>query len=415
MTSQIICMNKLGLAAASDSSVTISRGNNRRTYASAEKIFSLGPDHKVIVLHSGTTEFLDHPFEVLLTEWKKTLNRPLQKLDDYVDNFINWISHRQDLFSEDLQNEFLKNLAREYLLVIRTYIMNALEEKEIPSSEWNSEEAFRVANEVLENDIAWLDDRPDLIGLNANWCDSRYNFFKDVFSEVIEYVFDDVPRNHISDKHYETICRRLMYKSFDSYDFDAKLVFAGYGEQDIYPIESFISLQGAIADRPRHQRGSDAISTSHSSNLRTHGQDEAIHTFLRAYHRSFLQLAISNLEEYSSLLESDVIASLPQGEDEEVETAVQERLEKQIEKLRAAFFEKSEKDWVDPFTSTLAGLPITSLAKMAESLIELQILRQSSQAVQDTVGGPVDVAVVTRERGVEWFRHKTVDDLWRSI
>jgi hypothetical protein len=52
---------------------------------------------------------------------------------------------------------------------------------------------------------------------------------------------------------------------------------------------------------------------------------------------------------------------------------------------------------------------------MAESLIELQILRQSSQAVQDTVGGPVDVAVVTRERGVEWFRHKTVDDLWRSI
>jgi hypothetical protein len=52
---------------------------------------------------------------------------------------------------------------------------------------------------------------------------------------------------------------------------------------------------------------------------------------------------------------------------------------------------------------------------MAESLIELQILRQSSQAVQDTVGGPVDVAVVTRERGVEWFRHKTVEDLWRSI
>jgi hypothetical protein len=408
-------MNKLGLAAASDSSVTISRGNNRRTYASAEKIFSLGPDHKVIVLHSGTTEFLDHPFEVLLTEWKKTLNRPLQKLDDYVDNFINWISHRQDLFSEDLQNEFLKKLAREYLLVIRTFIMNALEEKEIPSNEWNSEEAFRVANEVLENDIAWLDDRPDLIGLNANWSDSRYNFFKDVFSEVIEYVFDDVPRNHISDKHYEAICRRLMYKSFDSYDIDAELVFAGYGEQDIYPVESFISLQGAIADRPRHQRGSDAISTSRSSNLNTHGQSEAIHTFLRAYHHSFLQLAISNLEEYSSLLESDVIATLPQVEGHKVEAAVQERLEKQIEKLRAAFDEKSQNDWVDAFTSTLAGLPITSLAKMAESLIELQILRQSSQAVQDTVGGPVDVAVVTRERGVEWFRHKTVDDLWRSI
>ena len=415
MTSQIICMNKLGLAAASDSSVTISRGDNRRTYASAEKIFSLGPEHKVIVLHSGTTEFLDHPFEVLITEWKKTLSRPLQKLDDYVDSLINWISHRQDLFSEELQTDFLKNLAREYLLDIRSYIMSALEDKEIPSSEWNSEEAFRIANEVLENDISWLDERSDLIGLNANWCDARYNFFKDSFQEVIEYVFDDVPRNHISDKHYEAICRRLMYKSFVSYDYDAKLVFAGYGEQDIYPIQSFIELQGAIADRPRHQRANVSISPSHSSHLRTHGQDEAIHTFLRAYHQSFLQVAISNLKEYSSALESDVIANLIQGDDEAVEGAVEERLEKQIEKLRSAFYEKSEKDWVDPFTSTLAGLPITSLAKMAESLIELQILRQSSQAVQDTVGGPVDVAVVTRERGVEWFRHKTVDDLWRSI
>jgi hypothetical protein len=408
-------MNKLGLAAASDSSVTISRGNNRRTYASAEKIFSLGPEHKVILLHSGTTEFLDHPFEVLITEWKKTLNRPLQKLDDYVDSLINWISHRQDLFSEELQSEFLKDLAREYLLDIRSYIMTALEDQKVPSNEWNSEEAFRIANEVLENDITWLDGRADLIGLNSNWCDSRYNTFKDVFSEVIEYVFDDVPRNHISEKHYEAICRRLMFKSFPSYQFDARIVFAGYGEQDIYPIQSYIDLQGAIADRPRYQRASEEITPSMGSNLRTHGQDEAIHTFLRAYDRSFLQVAISNLREFSATLENDVIASLTQGENEEVEGVVQERLTEQIERLRSSFEEKSERDWVDPFTSTLAGLPITSLAKMAESLIELQILRQSSQAVQDTVGGPVDVAVVTRERGVEWFRHKTVEDLWRSI
>ena len=52
---------------------------------------------------------------------------------------------------------------------------------------------------------------------------------------------------------------------------------------------------------------------------------------------------------------------------------------------------------------------------MAESFIELQILRQSSQAVQDTVRGPVDVAVITLGKGFEWFRHKTVDDQWKNL
>ena len=52
---------------------------------------------------------------------------------------------------------------------------------------------------------------------------------------------------------------------------------------------------------------------------------------------------------------------------------------------------------------------------MAENLIELQILRQSSQAIQDTVGGAVDVAVITLEKGFQWFKHKTLDDLWGNL
>jgi hypothetical protein len=408
-------MNKLGLAAASDSSVTISRGDNRRTYASAEKVFSLGPEHKVIVLHSGTTEFLQHPFEVLITEWKKTINRPLQKLDDYVDSLLNWISHRQDLFSEELQGEFLRKVATDYLIEIRQSIINNLNYDEVAASEWNSEEAFRIANETLENDVAWLDKIADLVGLNSNWSDARYNLYKDIFKEVIDWVFDDVPRNEISDQHYEAICRRLLYKSFGLDNHDARLVFAGYGEQDIYPVQTAVTLQGAVADRPRYVRESLSITPSFECALRTHGQDEAIQTFLRAYDQSFLRVATNNLKDYSALLEREVISRLIEEDDESTSKAVEEHLDQQIEKLRSAFSEKSENDWVTPFTSTLAGLPIASLAKMAESLIELQILRQSSQGVQDTVGGPVDVAVVTRERGVEWFRHKTVDDLWRSI
>ncbi|MEI6671581.1 MAG: hypothetical protein WCL15_06115, partial [Actinomycetes bacterium] len=118
MTSQIVLMNKLGLAVASDSSLTMTRGDNRRTYASAEKIFPLGTDHKVAILHSGSVEFMDHPFAVLLTEWMKSLQRPFGSVGEYADSFCNWLAHRQDLFSEEAQANFLQRLMEEYLLDI---------------------------------------------------------------------------------------------------------------------------------------------------------------------------------------------------------------------------------------------------------------------------------------------------------
>lgn len=99
----------------------------------------------------------------------------------------------------------------------------------------------------------------------------------------------------------------------------------------------------------------------------------------------------------------------------EIENELAEIKDQAIEELEKSFEDNSYNRFVKPFTGTLAGLPSTSLAKMAESLIELQILRQSSQAIQDTVGGPVDVAVITLENGFTWFRHKTIDQMWKTV
>lgn len=98
-----------------------------------------------------------------------------------------------------------------------------------------------------------------------------------------------------------------------------------------------------------------------------------------------------------------------------IEDEIDDLLSKQLLLVVESFESTSTKEWVDPFVSTLVNLPIVSLAKTAESLVELQILRQSTQAVQDTVGGAIDVAVVTRDLGIQWFKHKTIADLWRKI
>jgi hypothetical protein len=416
MTTQVIAMNKLGLAVASDSSLTISRGDKRRTYGSAEKILLLGPSHMVVVLHSGVTEFMDHPFEVLITEWKRTVTKPLQKLEDYADSFINWISHRQDLFDEKSQIKFLSSIVRDYLLDVRKLILQELESASILESEWKGKEALAIANNVLKKDLVWLEKCTDLAGLGSEWCESKYPSYKSAITAEIEYVFDDVPRNKLSDEQYLKICKYLMYKNFST-EFDATLVVAGYGEQDIYPSSIDLDLKGLVADKPRYSKSRDVISTESGASVTTQGQSEAIHTFLRAFHPSFKTVAKDNLNELAVNLKEIIMKKFNDTSENssKIEDEIDDLLSKQLLLVVESFESTSTKEWVDPFVSTLVNLPIVSLAKTAESLVELQILRQSTQAVQDTVGGAIDVAVVTRDLGIQWFKHKTIDDLWRKI
>jgi hypothetical protein len=415
VTAQIVLMNKIGIAIASDSSLTMSRGDNRRTYASAEKIFPLNKNHKIAILHSGTVEFMEHPFEVLLTEWSKSLQRAFGTVEEYGDSFCNWLAHRQDLFSEDDQLAYFEDLLTGYFLEVRRAILKDLEEGEIASSDWATEETLNRVNNFLDSDIEYLDSLQDLEGLNLKWAESRFQTVQSAITAAIEYVFDDIPRDRESEIRYETIARKVLYKRIFSNTYDAKLAFVGFGEHSIYPMHTWIDFQGVVGDKPRFVKDSLTITTSFSSSLRTHAQDEAIHTFLRAYHRSFFNIAKNHQRESLQKLKDLIAENLGNSWDSEFNEKIDTFIQERVAEVGEEFERVSSSDFVDPFTTTLSGLPPTSLGKMAENLIELQILRQSSQAIQDTVGGPVDVAVITLDKGFEWFRHKTMEDLWGNI
>ena len=414
MTSQIVLMNKLGIALASDSALTIRLGDNRRTYGSAEKIFQIGPEHKVAVLHSGSTEFMGYPYEVLITEWRKTLTRPLSTLRAYADSFVRWLSHRPDLFSQEVQEGFVEYHAREYFLELRRLILERLEELEISPESWNDEETLEFVADFFRKDVKWLDERENSEGLSEKWADSIYSSIQHKIKEAFDYVFDDIPMNFLITEIIETISHQILFKAIGN-DSDARLAFSGYGEEQIYPEHVWIELRGVVADKPRFSIDQLVVSNDHESWLQTHAQSEAIHTYLRAYHSSFLDGSKRNLRETITKIQQKIDDKLEGEIQLEIENELSEIQDQAIEELEKSFEDNSYNRFVKPFTGTLAGLPTTSLAKMAESLIELQILRQSSQAIQDTVGGPVDVAVITLENGFTWFRHKTIDQMWKTV
>jgi hypothetical protein len=61
---------------------------------------------------------------------------------------------------------------------------------------------------------------------------------------------------------------------------------------------------------------------------------------------------------------------------------------------------------IDPVVATVAVLPKDELAAMAESLVNLTSFKRKFSMDAETVGGPIDVAVISKGDGFVWIKRK---------
>jgi len=91
------------------------------------------------------------------------------------------------------------------------------------------------------------------------------------------------------------------------------------------------------------------------------------------------------------------------------------KLRRKLEAAGKSTFEEFQKhlsayqrrELVDPVVSAVAVLPKDLLAEMAESLVNLtSFKRRMSMNSAETVGGPIDVAVISKGDGFVWIKRK---------
>lgn len=61
---------------------------------------------------------------------------------------------------------------------------------------------------------------------------------------------------------------------------------------------------------------------------------------------------------------------------------------------------------VNPILEMVDFLPLSELASMAESLVNLTSFKRRFTLVPETVGGPIDVAIISKGDGFIWIKRK---------
>jgi hypothetical protein len=79
------------------------------------------------------------------------------------------------------------------------------------------------------------------------------------------------------------------------------------------------------------------------------------------------------------------------------------QMQSDAEKNAAAYIETSA---AKPIRDMISAMPKQELSKLADSLIELTSLKRKVTRGQETVGGEVDVAIISKAEGFVWTKRK---------
>lgn len=59
-----------------------------------------------------------------------------------------------------------------------------------------------------------------------------------------------------------------------------------------------------------------------------------------------------------------------------------------------------------PLLNIISSMSISELAELAESMVELESLKEKISRASESVGGPTDVVAITKNEGLVWIKRK---------
>jgi hypothetical protein len=413
MTAVVGILNKHGVAIAADSAVTIGGANGRKIFNKANKVFTLSKQHPVGIMIYNSAEFMSTPWETIIKVYRKQLgDKSFPTLKEYENDFIEFLRIKKFFTTAEIQNAFLENFA--------LYVINSL------ANEVGNEHIGLIenpSNESKDRFIEYFASKIQVIidtwGIKKEFCPEFANYTLEDFNKYSHQTFESINQYRflqngitisgdllINIKHavYLILINKEDVSSFTG------LIFTGFGDDEIYPQLIPINISMVVDNRLRYyinEERSASISNNDSTGaVCPFAQTDVIDTILTGIDPSLDNIYLNNFDnlfkKYNQAILDSIGTTNPlltqQIQNLDTSAIVQE-LNNQNQLIKS-------QNYIIPLMNAVSTLAKDDLAEMAESLIYLTYLKRRITFAEESVGGPVDVAVISKGDGFVWIKRK---------
>jgi len=406
MTAEIAVLNKSAVVLAADSAVTIGSGTGAKIYNSANKIFEIGRQNPIGLMIYNRMDFMGLPLEVLAKEFRRTrAEKSYETVAQCKDDFFQFLSKevdRSDL--DELGNlasvtySLLDYLAREFDYDLRDDIEAT---GKVLKSRFNN-----ILKGVLDREIGKLKGFPKAAGFKQIVLSEAE---KDQVTKIGEQVFKNFKLNVTSKGLLNRLVALTIERQALSNLFTG-MVFAGFGERELCPTLIHLKIDGILKGKLKkvEQNVVDIGRNGSPAEVLGFAQDDMVQSFVNGVDPMFRQYSSMLLRE--AVEASAKLVLTPIVKDPKQTAQVLGGLSRNFDQLTFDLSKKAD-SWVDRnFTQDVKdmvkSMPKEDLANLAESLIEITSLKRKVTRDRETVGGDVDVAVISRSEGLIWVKRK---------
>lgn len=403
-------MNRLAVALAADSATTVAGPNSQKIWNSANKLFALSKSHPVGVMFYNNGSVLGVPWETIIKEYRSELGcKSFDTLEEYGADFLRYLNAARLMFPGAIQHGYFmrgfEETLRRYVSDAHDAYIQALVER-TPSTESN--EFLKLVDGQLAEweQFEDLDTTPahaeaGLLGAYGAEIDAAIDRAIAHLDEI-----DDISL-------LKTKLRRLSVLSVTKAEFGDEytgIVFAGFGEKQHFPVVQSMKVGGVILDFVRHSAPEiEAVSDQNPSSVTPFAQSEMVTTFLEGINPRLRTSFIRNFVTLALGLPDTVIDAISDLDDDrkshwkaQVRGQATVAINTMLEKLKRHRYENH----YGPIHAALVHLPKDELANVAEALVNLNSFQKKVSMDDETVGGPIDVAVISKGDGLIWIKRK---------
>lgn len=413
MTAIVGILNRRGAVVAADSAVTVNGRNGNKTYNTATKIFPLSNQHPVGVMIFSSASFMGTPWDIIFKLYlARKGDQPFNSLKECADDFLLFLKNEGYFAGNEIQKEYFCSEISSFYYSIKEVVASKMEELVDEDENCTAEQLFARYKAIILEELRRNVEEFKEHGMNPEFTDYTLSMMRSYAKENLddweelrnEEQLPEGMRDEWENGFYE-------YLKSTSYINGTGIVFVGYGKNDIYPALLSVYVSGAFDRRLRYyyeENDACIINPERSAFIIPFAQEDVMQNLMRGIHPAFRQMISATVRQSTEKAKMKLAERLrEEGVSEDI---IQRMIDADLEDISNDFDEQveaySQSEFVSGIVDAVDSFNLEDMASMAESLIEVTNLQRHISSSEETVGGPVDVAVITRTDGFMWVKHK---------
>jgi hypothetical protein len=410
MTAEVAILNRSAVALAADSAMTFGQPGDEKIYH-ANKVFTLSKFHPVGVMIYNNASYMSVPFETIIKMYRtKAWDKSEPTIPDYSGNFLRWLTEEQYCTPSQVQKN-VENILTDLFQKVRRHANDAIQTEFNKTLKVPKQKISALIRSNIDQAIDKLESRDDCVSLN-NIKNSRaiVSRYEKQFETALSGAFLGMKITLSNKIALKRLARLALTKDYLS-DLYTGIVIAGFGEDEMFPTLRAVEIDGIIDGELKYRVKSeiDISRDRTTAAIRAFAQREMVDRFMTGIDpdlQIYIAVLLSNLMKEFGKEIVDSYVSETRVRKNQIRRDVRARSDSFVDKFMNKSLATQQQEFIGPIVDAVANMPKDELAHMAEALVNLTSVKRRVSVEPETVGGPVDVAVISKGDGLVWIKRK---------